>query len=530
MQSQPPNGASAPIIGVARARKAAVVCALVLCLVGVAPIGSSGALATDAVAGDHHDVLGDLAALASDNRLQPRRSGGDGISAAYEEALPAEARAVVESVLLEFESVLALPAGAVQIAVGWKVQTSLGTGGPVIVKRGGRYYPAAVADVQFGGQHAIGPVDGFVSMGSDQPWYFGPSDDVPPDRYDFRTAFAHELMHALGFAVETRVDSDDRIVLSGRTEQLDSNLFSKGQRLIDLGPAEQSAAFATDDVWLDIGGRRLFPLNADTAGVSHFGNAMSLTDTAPGALMYAGLINGVRHRLDAPVIGVLGQLGFTVATPPLEPQAAVIQGNALRWSIDLSAAAPPPQNTRVVLSRQGVVLAQTDLPGAVERFTIPTTLKPDTIEIRAVSVSGAVASTHLEISPRTMESATSLAELVTAEDYRSEYGDVLRLYWAFFNRESDVAGARYWIGLYRSGVSLDRIAREFAGSGEFARRYGSLNDQRYLQVIYMNVLGRASDGAGFAYWHGLLTSGRLDRGSVVRWIATSPEFISARPY
>ncbi|MBT8239822.1 MAG: DUF4214 domain-containing protein [Acidimicrobiia bacterium] len=532
MQFPPPKGLTAPIVCAFRALRAAAVCALVVGLIGVAPVTASAVSTNDgdSVAGYHLDVLGDLATLASNDRLQPRISDGDGISASVEEGLPLGARAVIESVLDEFDSVLALPSGAVQIAVGWRPQASLGMGGPVIVNRSGRYYPAAVADARFGGHHAAGPVDGYVSMGSDQPWYFGSSADVPSDRYDFRTAFAHELVHALGFAVETRIDDEGRTVLSGRTEQLDDNLFSQGRRLVELEPADQSAAFASDDVWVDVGGQRLFPLKADSAGVSHFGNAVSITDTAPGALMYAGLINGVRHTLDAPVIGALGQLGFGIAVPPREPQDAVIQGNTLRWSVDLSTSAPPPSNTTVVLSRQSVVLAETTLPGAVERFTIPTSLKPDSIEIRAVSVSGASASSYLEIVPPTMQAATSLAELVTAEDYRPEYGDVLRLYWAFFSRESDVAGAKYWIGLYRSGVSLDRIAGAFAGSGEFSRRYGSISHERYLQIIYRNVLGRASDGAGFAYWYGLLTSGRLNRGSVVRWIATSPEFIAAHPY
>lgn len=528
MQLLTRNLASATTFSVRRFLLVGIVGLLSVALAGPIPVGASVTEA-DSVAGDRDDVLHDLSKLVSSNRLSFRVSDG-GISASYEDGVPAQARAVVESVLDQFDSVLALPAGAVQIAVGWQPQSSLGLGGPVIVNRDGSYYPAAVADARFGGHHAAGPVDGFVSMGSTQPWYFGSSAAVPADRYDFRSAFAHELVHALGFTVETKIDENGRTVLSGRTEQLDRSLYSQGRRLVDVGADAQSKAFANDDVWIDVGGGRLFPLRSDAAGVSHFGNAISVTDNEPGALMYGGLINGVRHGLDGPVIGALAQLGFATASPPSEPREVAIDGKSLRWSFDLSTPTPPPHVIRLVLSRQGEVLATTDLPGAVERYSIPTALSPDSIEIQAVAATGSISSTRVRIVPPTIQSATSLAELVAAEDYQPQYGDVLRLYWAFFNREPDITGAKYWIGLNRSGVSLDRIAGAFAGSGEFARRYGGLDDRRYLQVIYMNVLGRVSDDAGFAYWHGLLTSGRLDRGSVVRWIATSSEFVRAHPF
>jgi hypothetical protein len=511
----------------------AFVIAVVIGLIGATPVHatSTDAVGGDAVTGDYGDVLRELAKLAAENGLQLPPSQDDGIHVSYEEAVPAEARTVIDSVLDEFQSVLVLPANTVQIAVGWKPQSSLGVGGPVIVSRGGRYYPAAVADARFGGQHASGPVDGFVSMGSTQPWHFGASASVPENLYDFRSAFTHEFVHALGFTVETEVDREGLTVLTGRTEQFDRSLYSGGRRLVELDPAEQSAAFADDDVWLDIGGGRLFPLKADGLSArSHFANAISSTDTEPGALMYAGLIKGVRHELDGPVIGTLARLGFATAAPPQAPQDVVSDGAALRWRVDLSASAPPPETIQVVLFRSGAVIGTTDLPGAVERYVLPGGAKPDTAEIRTVAATGSASIARLAIPRPLMRSATTLKELVAADDYRPEYGDVLRLYWAFFNREPDIAGAKYWVGLHQSGISIDRIAGAFASSGEFGGRYGALGNERYMQAIYLNVLGRISDGAGFAYWLGLLSSGRLDRGSVVRWIATSREFVAAHPY
>jgi hypothetical protein len=533
MQTLQTKSARTDRFSASRRLLAACVAVVVVCLIGVAPVSAASTVAVHAEADavDRGDVLRDLEKLAVSDGLQVRASEGDGITVSYEAEVPAEARSVIESVLDEFDSVLALPPNAVQVAVGWTAQASLGVGGPVIISRGDRHYPAALADARFGGQHASGPVDGFVSMGSTQPWYFGSSSNVPADLYDFRSAFAHELVHALGFAVETAVDGQGHTVLTGRTEQFDRSLYSGGDRLVDMSPAEQSVAFATDEVWVDVGGGRLLPLKSDSrTGLSHFGNAISPTDTEAGALMYAGLTNGVRHELDGPVIGTLARIGFAIAAPPAVPQNVVLAGSALRWRIDLSATAPPPETVRVVLLRDGSVIGTNELPGAVERFVIPDGLKPDTAEIRAVTSSGSVSVARVAVPRPVMKSAATLNDLVAADDYRSEYGDVLRLYWAFFNREADIAGAKYWIGLYQSGVSIDRIAQAFASSGEFRRRYSGLSNELYLQRIYFNVLGRISDGAGLRYWSGLLSSGRLDRGSVVRWIATSPEFKRAHPY
>ncbi len=484
----------------------------------------------DVVAGDSDQVLADLA--AGGQFVKAAQASARGISPQFDAAVPANVRVAVNDVLVEFEAVFLLPPGSVQIAIGWQPQASLGVGGPVLVRSGGLYYPAAVADVRFGGHHAQGPVDGFVSMGSNHPWYFGSDEKVPADRFDFRSAFAHELVHSLGFTVDTRLNELGQRVLSGRTQVLDQSLYSGGVRLDDLSAAQQSAAFLRDDVWFDVGGGHLLPLNSDGGrGVSHFGNALSATDTEPGALMYSGLINGVRHRLDSPVIGALARLGFPTVSGPAAPLNVRFDGTTFRWRAALRVAAPPAETVRIIASRAGVVISSVDLPGAVEQYVVPAASRNAAFELVMIDRSGNSTSVPLRDAAPLMADATSLAELVAAPDYRSEYGDVLRLYWAFFNREPDVGGAGYWIGLHRQGVSLDSIAEAFAGSGEFRNRYGNLrSSEDYLSVIYRNVLGRERDNEGFIYWLGLLNRGRLSRGAVVRWIAAAPEFIAVHSY
>ncbi len=126
--------------------------------------------------------------------------------------------------------------------------------------------------------------------------------------------------------------------------------------------------------------------------------------------------------------------------------------------------------------------------------------------------------------------ATTLAEIIAASDYRPSDSDILRLYQAFFARDPEIDGVRYWIAENRRGVSLDRIAAEFATSAEFVARYGvELSDAGFLEVVYRNVLGREHDPSGFEYWLGQMARG-TKRHEVVRYVAAAPEFVNLHPY
>lgn len=119
---------------------------------------------------------------------------------------------------------------------------------------------------------------------------------------------------------------------------------------------------------------------------------------------------------------------------------------------------------------------------------------------------------------------------VQTTPFRAEHGDVLRLYRAFFNREPDPSGARYWIDVHDRGASLDVIAESFTQSAEFRNAYAGTSNPDYVGRVYRNVLGRAYDEAGYRYWLGLLDAGRLTRGTLVRWVAANAEFVARYPY
>ncbi len=134
----------------------------------------------------------------------------------------------------------------------------------------------------------------------------------------------------------------------------------------------------------------------------------------------------------------------------------------------------------------------------------------------------------VQVHAGSVDDAESVLEVSLSEDFTPDDADVLRLYWAFFNREPDVAGAKYWIATADTASLVD-IAWGFANSAEFVARYGNTTNERFLEIVYRNVLGRDYDQSGYDYWLDLMHQG-LPRHEVVLWVAAGNEFKAAHPY
>jgi len=109
-------------------------------------------------------------------------------------------------------------------------------------------------------------------------------------------------------------------------------------------------------------------------------------------------------------------------------------------------------------------------------------------------------------------------------EFRNFIAPVARLYFAYFQRIPDHGGLQFWIARYRTGESLDGISSFFAQSAEFAGRYGALDNGQFVDRIYQNVLGRAPDAGGRAFWTAELDSGRRTRGQVMAGFSESAEY------
>lgn len=102
------------------------------------------------------------------------------------------------------------------------------------------------------------------------------------------------------------------------------------------------------------------------------------------------------------------------------------------------------------------------------------------------------------------------------------YAPLHRLYCAFFDRAPDAAGVKYW---YDSGLSLGRVADEFALSDEYRLRYGGTDNAEYVASMYAYVLRRMADVEGYKYWLTELDEGRITRGHLMVEFSESEEYV-----
>ncbi len=105
------------------------------------------------------------------------------------------------------------------------------------------------------------------------------------------------------------------------------------------------------------------------------------------------------------------------------------------------------------------------------------------------------------------------------------HAQIWRQYQAFFLRQPDEGGLAHWYGVRARGSSLSDIAYSFSVSDEFRRRYGSLSDGGFVDLVYANVQCRRPDASGRAYWLDLLRSGRITRWDMVVTFAELGEYM-----
>jgi hypothetical protein len=123
-----------------------------------------------------------------------------------------------------------------------------------------------------------------------------------------------------------------------------------------------------------------------------------------------------------------------------------------------------------------------------------------------------------------MPRASVIESFFSSPEFQGTVAPVARLYFAYFLRIPDYGGLTYWIGQFRGGMSLETISNYFALSGEFSQRYGALNNAQFVDRVYQNVLGRAPDAGGRAFWANELDSGARTRGQVMLAFSESAEY------
>lgn len=107
----------------------------------------------------------------------------------------------------------------------------------------------------------------------------------------------------------------------------------------------------------------------------------------------------------------------------------------------------------------------------------------------------------------------------------SQAAVVARIYDTTLDRRPDEAGLKNWADALKGGLSLNQLADSFTGSPEFKSKYGTLNNQAFVELLYNNVLDRASDPGGLQSWTNALNGG-TPRSQVVLSFSESPEHVA----
>ena len=131
----------------------------------------------------------------------------------------------------------------------------------------------------------------------------------------------------------------------------------------------------------------------------------------------------------------------------------------------------------------------------------------------------------LHLNNATLTPQNAISQLAAAPARTEARHPVIRLYAAYFDRAPDHSGLAYWAGQRASGAkTLDDVSSSFAGSNEFATKYGALSNADFVTLVYQNVLHRDPEPTGFAFWTSQLDGGQVTRGRVMTQFSESNEF------
>ena len=112
------------------------------------------------------------------------------------------------------------------------------------------------------------------------------------------------------------------------------------------------------------------------------------------------------------------------------------------------------------------------------------------------------------------------AGIMSSGEFQADivFGD----YELFLGRAPDPGGLSFWEGELAAGTTDEQVIAGIAGSPEFGSRSGG-TPAGIVGALYEDLLGRAPDPGGLAYWEGALSSGE-STGAVATGICSSAEY------
>ena len=117
----------------------------------------------------------------------------------------------------------------------------------------------------------------------------------------------------------------------------------------------------------------------------------------------------------------------------------------------------------------------------------------------------------------------NLAAVAAAFTHSSEAltNFVLQAYTVYLHRPPEQNGLSFWTGKMASGLTDEGLEAEFIGSNEYIQDHGG-SGAGWVTGMYEDLLGRAPDANGLAFWTGQVQAG-ISPVSIALGFAASPE-------
>lgn len=116
---------------------------------------------------------------------------------------------------------------------------------------------------------------------------------------------------------------------------------------------------------------------------------------------------------------------------------------------------------------------------------------------------------------------STVADAITRSDEYYLTRIIVPDYQRFLGRAPGAAEQKYWTEQLRGGMTDEGLEAAFIGSDEFYKNAGGSN-KAWVDSMYQDLLGRAADSSGEAYWVDQLAHG-IPRQTAALSVADSPE-------
>lgn len=120
-----------------------------------------------------------------------------------------------------------------------------------------------------------------------------------------------------------------------------------------------------------------------------------------------------------------------------------------------------------------------------------------------------------------------LSQMLGSSELDTNAAAIIRLYHAVLDRSPELCGYNYWLGRANENVGQAQIGEAFLSSPEYMAQHADLSNSQFVDFIYQNVLGRAADAEGGAWWLEKIEAGITTRGGMLYGVSQSSEYKGA---